>query len=310
MKIASTIFLLVFLGLTVANAVWQDTDPLGFTGLVIGLTILGVLWGILIWGSSGKFSSFVSGTTMLLCAMLVVGSGGPALSRILGRSAVQVNVDNSVDVYPMPDPETEPEGFSLWFKEKTVIEPNEGAEKVGFTAWIASATALWLVTGITWLMAKLKIPWLKPIAIPVQVMFLIIWTILSIYLISSPVNTHDMDATTSRAMSLQWTLGFTRNLWWAWATTAISWVLSKLTPSPYSDKSHGIALFFSGVTWIAFQIFQATVDPTTVAWTMCTRQVFETSLTMALCQEAFVAGKISALAVSMAWAWLISFLGD
>lgn len=243
---------------------------------------------------------------VLIVVVLTVWQGADELAQKFRLPEPRVTIDNSVDLYPMP-PQDSPE-FPTWLHEKEAIDTGEGAQKVLGVAWLGSIGAFWGFFILAWIFARVPIPWLRKIQIPMSVVFLLIWAGISIWTVASPINTREMDEATSDALNIQWWLGASKNIWWPAVITIVSWGIKAIKGGATMSGVYVIGLIATSLTWLLMQLVQITFDPTTVSWTLCTNQVLETSMTMSLCQEAFVSGKVAALAVSMAWAWLMSIL--
>lgn len=241
---------------------------------------------------------------VIITVVLAIWQGADELAARFQLPEPRVTIDNSVDLYPMPS-ESSPE-FPAWLHEKEAIDKGEGAQKVLKVAWLASAGAFWGFFVLAWLFAR--IPVLRRVKIPINIVFLLVWIGISLWAVSSPIDTREMDEATSSALNLQWWIGFTKNIWWPAAITAISWGIKTMKSGAGASGIYMLGLIATSFTWLALQLVQVTFDPTTISWTLCSNQVLETSMTMSLCQEAFVSGKVAALAVSMVWAWLLSLI--
>lgn len=241
---------------------------------------------------------------VFICVILILGSG---LWEYLDlwELPLEVRVDNSVTVVQPPNSQESPE-FSDWFKKKVQIGPGQGAQRAFLASWLASVLSYWVLHLATLALIRLKIPALRRIQIPLELIFPIFWVLASVYLISTPVNSREMDQATANALNSMWWLGFTNHLWWMLILSGLSWVIAFVRNGGYASKVYPVSVVIVSFTWLLSPLVNAVFDPTLISWTICSGMLSSTSLTNALCQEAYAAGKMTVFAVSMLWGWLIS----
>ncbi len=296
---------LITAGIVLSVAAMIILEAMGYPVFMILAVV--IILGILLAGVF--FIPPIRIPLIIVCVIVVVGSSAVVFGDEW-KTPLSFEYTQETNLYPPPNPDTNPEAFAQWNRDKTVIDPGEGAQKALAGGWLASAAALWIFSFLAWVFSIIPIPSLKGIQIPIQLIFLVVWIGFSINVVSSPVNQPGMDTQTAEALSLQWTIGFAENIWWPIVITAIGWVISTIRSGGARSGIFIVGIVTTGFTWLAMQLFQVTIDPTVVAWTLCTQQVFDTSISMATCQEAFASGRIAALAVSMAWGWVVSLLTD
>lgn len=292
--------------LMIANVWWSTESPMGKIGATVLILILAIVWGFIVrsFGSIGC----VGWGTVIVVSCLILLAGGDAWTRATGKPAIQaeVNIDNSVNVYPMP-PKDSPE-FPEWMEEKVEVELGEGAQKTFLTGLGGAIGAFLLVSLIGKLFTMIPIKKLQGIQIPIQVVFLLVWVGISLYLISSPINTREMDEATSAALSNQWWIGFSKNLVWGPIVSILSGAVGLLRRGVQKLGIYAISFAVAALTWLLVPLFTTVVDPTMIAWTVCANQLLDTGITNSLCQEAYTSGAVAALACSMVWGWIHSFL--
>lgn len=292
--------------LMIANVWWSQESPMGKVGAIILILILAVVWGFIIrwFGSIGC----VGWGTVIVVSCLILLAGGDAWTRTTGRPALQaeVNIDNSVDIYPMPSADSP--DYPKWFEAKVEVLPGEGAQKTFVTGLYDAIGAFLLVSLIGKLFTMIPIKKLQGIQIPIQLIFLMVWTVISLYLISSPINTREMDEATSAALSNQWLIGFSKNLIWGPIVSLLSGAVSLLRRGARMLGIYAISFAVAALTWLFVPLFATVIDPTMVAWTICANQLLNTGITNSLCQEAYSSGAVAAFACSMVWGWIHGFL--
>jgi hypothetical protein len=298
----------VFWGLIIFLAVLVIAENLGvpvfqFLGTIILALMLGAI------GFVFRRSKLIMGIMIAGVIILIVGSAGVMLAEEWKFPwQFNVNVDNTVKVVPPPD-ENDPGQVRDWLNEKVGVERSEGIFGTAALGLSSAAAAWWLATGITYLLSKVPFDPINRIKVPVQLVFLLVWVGLSMYYFASPLGVYDFDPNTSGALNRQWWLGFTKNIWWAIVATAVSWGFKSFSQaSGMFPGSHAFAMGIASLVWAGAAIFTATIDPTGVAWQLCAEDMMTSAITNKLCMETFTAGKLAALAISIAWAWLMSFL--
>lgn len=108
--------------LMIANVWWSQESPMGKVGATILIVILTAVWGLVVkWIGQGC----LGWGTVVVISIVILLSGGDAWTRATGKPVAEVNIDNSVDVYPMPA-EDSPD-FPRWFEGKVGIKPGQGA---------------------------------------------------------------------------------------------------------------------------------------------------------------------------------------
>lgn len=174
-------------------------------------------------------------------------------------------------------------------QEKYVPDLQEGAGWVYQTAWVISIIAFFVM-----IVTK---GW-----IPLQVLFVVGWGVASYFLISSPVNTPEMNPATSSALTTIWWWGASKSLVWMAIGTVIPIVL-QLIGSGFQAGAQLIRhplpiLIWSAMTWAGVSLAFTIFDPGLITWTGSMVLVHETQLTATLAQEALVSGQVAFFAVN------------
>ena len=288
---------LIFGGTIIFMAALFVMNQMGIPILVI-LVVALILMIIL---AAGWVMPRVRVPLIIVGVFFVLGSGWVILVNDAKHAPAPIQIDNSVNVMPAP---TDNAQVQTWLQDKTQIRPDQGAGKVFATGWGVGFTAFLLVFAIGWVIQQMGFKF----GVPLELLFFVIWVLVSVFLIASPVNKHNYDQATGNALNLQWWLGFAKNIWYPMLISAFSWVIRLMRVGAQKTGIYAVGMVVAAATWIFIEIFTATIDPTRVSWTMCSNALLTTGVTNALCQEANASGAMAAIAVSMAWGWLVSLI--
>lgn len=274
-----------------------------FGGIVVVIFVT-IPWIVISFKNGG------SEITILICTLIIFGSGASAVNKLFETSMpiATVEIDNSTNFYPMPEyPNPAQQETMEWIEGKWVIGVGEGAQKVGLAGIGVGFVSFMLVALSAWIFSLSFIPekiqgWSMPIELVLAVVFIFI----SIHLISSPINSTEMDTATTIAASAQWWGGFLKNSWWPLLLSAISTITTWFEKGAEKTRIPAVMTIVSALFFFLMPVVTTVFDPTMISWTACTQQVNATAMSMSMCQENFASGSLAILIVSMAWGFIVA----
>jgi len=301
---SSIILVLLVAGLLIYNMIEANLDFFSLFGGIVVVLFVCIPWTI------ASFKSEGSQVTILICVFIIFGSGASAINRLFAISTplATVEIDNSTNFYPMPeDPNPAQQETMEWIEGKWVIGVGEGAQKVGlagiavgFISFLLMLLSAWIF-GLSFMPKKIQ-GWSLPIELVLAVVFIFI----SIHLISSPINSTEMDTATTIAASAQWWGGFLKNSWWPLLLSAISTIMTWFEKGAEKTRIPAVMTIVSALFFFLMPVVTTVFDPTMISWTACTQQVNTTAMSMSMCQENFASGSLAMLIVSMAWGFIVA----
>lgn len=304
MKKPITILMVVVIGVLLGwNLVYSKPDPFTLvSGMAVWILVCAV-WIIAL------FNGYFQTATIYITIFLFVGSAGSAVYKVFEVSTplVTVEVDNSTDLYPLPnDPNPAQKETIQWMEGKWVIQNGQGAQKVFIASWASSAISYLIFLMIAWILASELIPeQARGASISIEFILLVVFIYIFRRMIPS-FAAENISQLGKDYLLAQWFAGFLQNRWWPMLLTGImtvwGWIRSKSVKWPV------VAMIVSAMTWLFLPLLQTAFNPTMISWTSCSHMVQASDITNALCQEAFSSGLTAMLILALAWAAFVSLI--
>lgn len=242
--------------------------------------------------------------------IMFVGSAWVEFENRFKLPIPTINIDNSTDLYPMPEnPNPAQQETLQWMEGKWVIGPGAGAAKVA--VWTEGAAVIAMLILAFWAFIAPYLPKkIQMITIPIQLVLAIVFGIILTNYIGSPINTDGMDYNTRVAADIVWFGGFLQNKWWPMVISGISALSVALKKGAARAGIPILITVVTACTWLLLPIITTIFNPTMIAWKSCSLFVSTTMLTNALCQEFYASGNAAMLIAVILWGFISALIAE